>query len=55
MGLTYILVAEVEDKLSGTVTLPPRPCRFWQSDVQLQGGVGSQVGQVRRSSNLDTG
>lgn len=54
-GDAYILVAEVEDKLFGGVVLPPAPRRFWQGDVELQRGVGGHVGQVGRSSNLNTG
>lgn len=45
----YVLVAKVQHKL-GAVVLHSL-CR--QSDVELQGGVGSQVGHVTRGTNLD--
>ncbi|TNN80042.1 hypothetical protein EYF80_009693 [Liparis tanakae] len=51
----YILVAEVEDELSVAVVLPPGSGRLWQSDEELQGGVGSQVGHVARRTDLNPG
>lgn len=52
---THVLVAEVEDKLLVTVVLPPGSRWLRQSDVELQGGVGRQVGQVTGSTDLNTG
>lgn len=52
-GDAYILVAEVEDKLFDAVVLPPRSGRLRQSDVELEGGVGSQVSEVTWSTDLN--
>lgn len=43
--LTYILVAQVEDKLAVS-DLALNACSLGESDVELQGGVGSQVSQI---------
>lgn len=50
----YILVAKVEDKLFGHTVLPPDSPSLCQGDVELQGGVGGQVSQVRWSTNFNT-
>ena len=52
-GDAYILVAEVEDKLFDAAVLPPRSGRLRQSDVELEGGVGSQVSEVTWSTDLN--
>lgn len=52
-GNTYILVTKVEDKLFAAIILAPGSCCLRQGNVELQRGVGGQVGQVRRSPDLD--
>lgn len=50
---SHILVAEVEDELFGGGILPSGSRRLWQRNVELQGGVGGEVGQVGRSPDLN--
>lgn len=49
--LTYILVAQVKDKLAA-VNLAFFSCNFGQCDVELEGGVSSQVSQIAGISHL---
>lgn len=44
--LTYILVAQVEDKLVAVILLAFFSCSLGNCDVELEGGVSSQVSQI---------
>lgn len=52
---SYVLVAQVEDKLlGGAALLASCTCGLGQRDVELEGGVGGEVGQVVWSPHLNT-